>query len=328
VPGFVAELEEAYRSIWRQWCAKAPPARMNTEKVAVVTEEAQETKETAERETTGRTGPAHGSAVRPARPPVVLCSGMPRSGSTWSYNVCRLLLESAWGTVRSGYHEGKVGDDYLSRAVESNGGDAAATNTAHVVKLHYPGPAALRLVREGRVRNVYTLRHPLDALASFREKFSEPLATAARRLRTSLDAARTWRERSDTLFVHFRDILAAPHGQIRRVAAYLGQEADDELIERIHAQTSVEAVREKTAQMAKAPQGLTQSNGWRFDPLTQYHVGHILKAGERDGRTELTEPEQAQAAEILGPWLSRWPELEAELTGAEPAAAPTAGGCR
>lgn len=269
VKGFVAELEHAYRGVWQKWCTEAPP-------------------------------PAAISASddRSTRPLVVLCSGMPRSGSTWSYNVCRLLLEAVLRaeSFECGYHEGSQADEYLMRIQNSA--------KAHLVKLHYPGPTVIRWVNEGRVKNIFTIRHPLDALASFKEKFGDPVATAAKRLRRSLEAGDVWRRESATLFVEFAEIMGNARQQIRRIAAYLDFDVSDELVERIHQETCLETVRKITQRMADTPQELVRAGNSLYDPRTQYHLGHAPKAENRDWQTELTPEEQLAAQDILGPWLA------------------------
>ena len=108
---------------------------------------------------------------------------MPRSGSTWSYTVCRMLLAKHYGAdaVEAVYREGQNADDY---ATTLNG-----SAKAHVVNLHYPGPTAMQLVADKQALNVYTLRDPFDAIASFKEVFGESVRSAAQRVKRSLVAA-------------------------------------------------------------------------------------------------------------------------------------------
>jgi hypothetical protein len=70
-------------------------------------------------ERTGQAGKSIGATSEGAAGAhVVLCAGMPRSGSTWSYNVCRLLLEHCYGPdrVTSGYFEGRGADEQIAAA--------------------------------------------------------------------------------------------------------------------------------------------------------------------------------------------------------------------
>jgi len=84
------------------------------------------------------------------------------------------------------YREAQDAERYLARL---NG-----AKKAHIVKLHYPTARTIQWVIDGKVKNIYTVRHPLDAVASFKEVFGDPIQSAARRVRDSLKAAERFRE--------------------------------------------------------------------------------------------------------------------------------------
>ncbi len=121
------------------------------------------------------------------QPRIVTCTGMPRSGSTWSYNVVRQLLESVDGkqNVTAQYREGAGGDEAIENAL--------AASAHQVIKLHYPQQLTMNAIRNGGVWNIYTFRDPVTALASFREMFGGDIASAARRIDISLLAAEEWK---------------------------------------------------------------------------------------------------------------------------------------
>lgn len=275
VAGFVKELESALRGFWQEECAAFARGA-------------------AQRQNPGSQGG------------VVICSGMPRSGSTWSYNVCRLLLEAKYGAcnVDCGYHEGPAGDQHVRLALN----DSAQP---HLIKLHYPGPEVDRQIRENRVKNIYTSRHPLAALASFKEKFKNSPAEIAKRLRCSLEAADRWKAESTTLFIDFDEILDAPRDLIRRIANYLGHSPiSEELVEKIDKETCLDHVRQLTTAMAAGNAQLVRDGNDVFDPRTQYHLNHAPKGRERNWRAELTGAELKIAEDLLGPWLERWETIK------------------
>jgi predicted O-linked N-acetylglucosamine transferase (SPINDLY family) len=282
VSGYVAELEDVYSQLWREWSL----ARLK-----------------ALPEPGAPDGPPQ------AFPRIVLCSGMPRSGSTWSYNVCRLLLTEVMGAdlLEAGYREGNVAEQYLA--------DIGRTSKMHLLKLHYPGPAAADLISRGRAKNIYTVRHPLDAVASFGDALGEPIASAAQHIKDSLDSADQWHRQGNALFIDFDALASEPRNQIRRIAEYLEIEADAALVERIHEQTSLEAVQAFSEQLATSPDAvLARAPKAAYDRVTLYHIGHVSRQGQRDWRTDLTPDEQQTALTILGTWLDRWPQTGSPFT--------------
>ena len=58
------------------------------------------------------------------------CSGLKRSGSTWSFNVSRILLNTRLGNIHAGYvGEGEAVDSFLSNAPKGE---------PILLKFHYP----------------------------------------------------------------------------------------------------------------------------------------------------------------------------------------------
>ena len=130
-----------------------------------------------------------------ATPVIVLIAGMPRSGSTFSFNVAREIL-SARGSV---YQE--ASEDVVGVVGRSDGAD-------HVlVKNHNLDEPSLALARAGAMRIIMTVRRVEDAMASWFDTFDavpEPIA---------LSVMHHWIR----LFQHLRTkALIIPYEQIDR----------------------------------------------------------------------------------------------------------------
>ena len=235
-------------------------------------------------------------------PRFVFCSGMPRSGSTWSFNVCRRLLHNAAGAERvfADYvGEGKKLDEHINRNGE--------LQKIQIIKFHYPSQRIVNLVADDVAKNVFTIRHPLDAIASAKDVLRLPFDVALHKIKRSLEAFDVWREKSSSLFVYFDDIMADSKRQTRRVADYLGLTADDAVIERIAEETSFERARATAEKLASMPkERLAWRDGFYYDAETLYHIGHAPKGTARDWRTELSADEQRVAKAELAPWLASW----------------------
>ena len=64
----------------------------------------------------------------------IFCSGMPRSGSTWSYNVCRYLLKALrpeQSLVAGFFGEGPAAEDYVD--------EHQSLDDILLIKFHHPG---------------------------------------------------------------------------------------------------------------------------------------------------------------------------------------------
>jgi len=97
---------------------------------------------------------------------IVCILGMPRSGSTFSFNIARELL-TARGTV----HQASCSDLHPVLA--------AAPRVDHfLMKGHWPGDATINSIISGEARAVCTVRKPEDAIASWMTAFGFPLEQA------------------------------------------------------------------------------------------------------------------------------------------------------
>ncbi len=102
--------------------------------------------------------------MQPKKPTIILAASMPRSGSTWLYNVARVLLTST-EQLKANFSCGWIGDI-----------DNIPTRALMLIKLHDFNQA---LVNESSFV-FYSYRDVRDALASMKRKFG---------LEPSLDAA-------------------------------------------------------------------------------------------------------------------------------------------
>ncbi len=227
------------------------------------------------------------------------CSGLKRSGSTWSYNVCRLLLGHVYGVKNLivGYvGEGKKVESFINQKAQ------AYTNT--LIKFHYPTPAIVELVAQGKAINVYTIRDPLSALASEIDFFNRPFSMALINIEAGLIAMDSWKQKPGTLFVDFANIIARPKQEIERIVVHFELDIDDEFVSQCARETSFKKMKQQAENLKNAPQErLIRAQGLRYDPVTLLHVGHAPQGLSRDWKTILRGKELQIAIKRLNRWL-------------------------
>lgn len=230
----------------------------------------------------------------PVRCRIVLCSGLTRSGSTWAYNVCSELLSRAVGRdrMKAGYTgTGPSLDGRLRTMLHDPRVDAA------LFKFHMPTPLALVLLEERRALNVFTLRHPLAALASTMDMFGHDFEASLQVIEAELRALDQYRARPGTLLVPYSGLAREPATQVRRIADHLGVPASADLAERIAAAHSFDA------QRRRAPKGRSKAGALTYDPDTLLHPGHMRESTARDHRRTLSDAQIATAEHRLLRWL-------------------------
>jgi len=203
--------------------------------------------------------------------PIVICNGMFRSGSTWSFNVCRLLGElfaqRTGQTLASGY----IAEHDLEQFLQA---EAYAKEGPAVFKGHVIGTVALQWIRAGRARAVFTLRDPRDSVASLvaltGSGFDASVLLMAANLRWLWMTSR--RDFGRALFICYERMINNCPAQIQRIAAHLDVPIDQNELACIDEQTSINTSRKLCRQI----NALDDEEAPVFDGMRRRHRTTLL----------------------------------------------------
>lgn len=204
---------------------------------------------------------------------LVLCAGIPRSGSTWLYNAVRLLLTQSAG-------EGNVYGAWIEQY------DPASAAMWHVVKVHEPNESLL-----WRAKTALTSRRDLRDIAAsaWKRGWINDEPSALTFLEDVVRQHTFWKDRCGYEMV-YESMLRDPTVELRRIANIVDVRVTDEDI----AETSdqINAL------------GFDESNAAPFDPATLLHKRHV--ADGRVGYHAETLPAALleKISERHGAWLS------------------------
>lgn len=225
---------------------------------------------------------------------VVLCSGVMRSGSTWTYNALRALL----GTTADflglpfycSYLEGEGLDEFLHS-------DKALYPGVGVFKAHSINTKTMLLIDSRRIKNVCSVRDPRDCVA-LRQLFKsdESLTDSIRLVRGSFATAMGL-SRETTLFLDYKEILKRPDICIDHMLEYLQLQFGqlDELKEAIIDELSMDKMVNDTED--------------DYDELTQVHKNHTHGGKIGRYREELTKEDLELIEEELGDQIKWYGDL-------------------
>ena len=232
---------------------------------------------------------------------LVCCSGMARSGSTWSYNVCRRIAEATGlPTVAGFYGEGDALDAYIE--------DRHLTEfPGHVVlKLHQPGPVLLELILQGAATNIYTIRDPRDCLCSRMRFENRAFDDSLLAVVGNLLMYNCYETAGGSLFVNYDTMMADPRAQIARIADHMGVALDRDRIAEVDADTGLERSRAVMRDLeAGGIAAAREIAGRLVDPRTCLQTGHIGHGRTGQWRDGLSEAESLTATAVLRDWLVR-----------------------
>jgi hypothetical protein len=217
---------------------------------------------------------------------------MIRSGSTWSYNVVKLLMRDHSESTHTCYT-----DDIASSFME-----AGALPEHIIVKCHGPDYFGRFLIKHQMCRTVYTFREPLDGLASAVESFGGAYETHLAVMRSSLELLQYQVEVSGVHAIWYDDILDRSADRVAAIADYLGIACSRHRSDEIATMMDRENVRQVLSQLGKSgDQKKTSAKLFnRSDRVTNWDTGtlfsdhHIRKAPTAP--QDLFTPEQIAAA--------------------------------
>jgi len=235
--------------------------------------------------------------------PLVLCTGMMRSGSTWSFNVCRLIGKIVAGREKkpmwSGYRLAAEADAFFDQALPNPPGPT-------ILKIHKLTPRGLEILNRNQAKAVCTFRDPRDCVASMitfaNASFDVALQTIAQALDNLNGTASP-----NTLFIRYEDMIQNRLAHIRAIAQHLGVFVDQSLCEKIDSLTSIERSREVCRSLKDRPEDtvLRAMNDHRVDPETWLHDNHIQNGRHGRWKEEMSADQVRILNETYGPWLQR-----------------------
>jgi Sulfotransferase domain len=204
---------------------------------------------------------------------LILCTGMPRSGSTWSFNACMSLLESTHPDASIvGFYSADIRAVLAERSADYL-----------VIKCHNVDEAGHGAIRRGECRTIYTYRDPCEAVASLmvvfaHVSFDEALAS----IKASLEFMTFQRLYGDALFLSYTELNETPQQAIRKIADHLGLAGDEAAItEADHRSSRQEATAVAEKVETLAPAEVCRDDKYLYHRRSLIHRNHLTGGGAR-----------------------------------------------
>lgn len=238
---------------------------------------------------------------------LLICCGMPRSGSTLQFNI-------SWKIATVGELGERV--EWRSSSNWEHAADELARMEAspelYVIKMHFPPYCVKKLAEAGgRVRFVYVHRDLFDVVYSMKTKFNFSLSHAIERVGDALDAER-WlmaRPAKTVLVQDYALLLNDLPEAVRQVAAFEGATLDANMISAIAEDLSItsayEKSRQKTPRFEHLRRKISRLLGRKIafaDDELMLHPNHISEHRGQIGigREKLAEAEIAAVGSAFG----------------------------
>ena len=240
----------------------------------------------------------------------VICDGMPRSASTWSYNVATGLLQL--GETGTKVH-GAFSDDIALFL-----GQAPIATGHLVLKCHALDAVSRSLVHAGAAKVVYTHRGPAEAVESAMWMFGLEFDAAVGVIESSLELLRFHSESGTALLIDYEHITGHAEQAVREVASYLGVDPEPAIIDEVVKRTSLARVREKLERIGEpdARARLASHGGSVYDPETLLHPGHLRTKAACARPASFTPAEASELQRLSEKYeLGGWARASASAPG-------------
>jgi hypothetical protein len=247
--------------------------------------------------------------------PIIFIAGMPRSGSMWTYNVCRKLIAAAGLRV---WPEAVPQDE--TPAIRHALSSPPAPDQMYCIKTHFEIPLG-----RPHIRIVCNYRDVRDAMISYMRfmkcDFEKGLGVARGCMRITDHYLA--QPHPDVLPVRYDDMTARPRETIRMLADFLGLEVSDAASAEIAASLSRDAVQRHLAGIGAPdreqqqttsdphPEHLATAQNLdgsvrMYDSTTGFQSNHISSTRDGEWRTRLSREQQSTLMEISADWLARY----------------------
>jgi Sulfotransferase domain len=217
---------------------------------------------------------------------------MPRSASTWSFNVCVRLISHAYPDARlyTGF------DNDLTKSMEGLDGEYDHL----VLKSHRLDRLGRNLVILGAAKAVYTFRDPQDAIASYMVMFEQSFDEALAAILNSVHLYNFHRRCGNCALISYESIVRESFDAVARVQTYLGLENPPNVVRTIAKETGMEAMRHLADRVGENSDSLVVLANLKYDRHSLLHRNHIRHGGIGYGRTFLSDVQRAKVESVIG----------------------------
>ncbi|NHO34464.1 hypothetical protein [Acetobacter fallax] len=198
---------------------------------------------------------------------IFLCVGLPRSGSTWAFNVIINMINY-------------INSDHVTESIYSDEindifNDLTTKSTNLVVKSHMPGESLCFISKCNFVISIITLRSPYDCIFSLMERFNFTFQEALLAIHRSCVTILKFMKSGEFSIFRYEDGFIGNEQTLKQLENLLGISIDYnkkiDLIEKL----SSNNIRQHLKKLEKLGIFLGDDPVHEIEPKTQWHFNHL-----------------------------------------------------
>lgn len=232
---------------------------------------------------------------------LILCSGMPRSASTWSYNVIyesiHQFKKGQKSFQRIGYFDKLDLDNYLVENYINK------SNIVLLAKSHFPSDLIVQFIEDGFIKNIYTMRDPRDAVVSIMKKFNSSLENGIKSVKDSIIFIEKIEKNS--LLIDYQEIMNFPERALIKIMKYLDETISQDKLESIIHKNNIENIKNKIEENKLEKKKLKKYKDGYYHLDNLYHENHIINGNDGQYLDYLTKDQIDAIENEFSSWIFR-----------------------
>lgn len=222
---------------------------------------------------------------------IILCTGMFRSGSTWSFNIVKSIIEIN--------HENKSIFSEYNESLQSTIVEHSMEFDNLVIKCHKIDTFGKGMIKHGCTKVIYTYREPLEALTSLMQKFNFTFALALDSIKESLELMQFQKKYSNVLILSYNEIISKSESSIKKITQHLDAELTDDAIRELAIEFNKDNVKKNSNKISKSDKNTIDVGFSIYDKTSLFHKNHIRENQD----FFLSDDQRMHAISILKPYV-------------------------
>tara|TARA_B110000438_G_scaffold36324_1_gene36078 strand:+ start:2815 stop:3852 length:1038 start_codon:yes stop_codon:yes gene_type:complete len=196
----------------------------------------------------------------------VLCTGMFRSASTWSFNICKTILSNKQ-TLCSEFNQ----------SVQTVYSEKVNSYDNILLKCHNIDGFGMSLIKNNSVKVIHTYREPLAAISSGLQTFKDlEFENIIVQVKIGLELMEVIRKCDNVLTINYDEIINNPKNVIKKISTHLGYDLKNEDIQNINSQFKKDKIKKITKYISKNNKNVIDIGFSMYDKNTLFHKNHVL----------------------------------------------------